>query len=49
MKEKISKERRDAEKSLLFYLRYWKKFQPQSKSKFQYEIEKLIENLKEMD
>jgi len=49
MNKKISKERKDAEQSLLFYLRYWQKFQPQSREKFQYEIDKLIENLKEMD
>ena len=49
MEAKISKERKEAESSLLFYLRYWKKFQPQSREKFQYEIDRLIENLKEMD
>lgn len=49
MSKKISKERKEAEQSLLFYLRYWQKLQPQSREKFQYEIERLIENLKAMD
>ncbi len=45
-KEKIRKE---AEKDLLFYLRYFKKFPPETKEKFQQEVEKLIEFLKELD
>jgi hypothetical protein len=49
MKEKISKERRKAEKELLFYLRYFKKFAPDSRAKFDYEIDRLVEKLKEME
>lgn len=41
--------RKEFEKDLLFYLRYFKKFPPASQWKFQYEIDRLIELLKEMD
>ena len=44
-KEKVRKE---AEKDLLFYLRYFKKFPPETREKFQQEIERLIEILKEL-
>ena len=43
------KKRKEFEKDLLFYLRYFKKFPPETRQKFQQEIEKLIELLKEMD
>jgi hypothetical protein len=49
MKTKRSKKRREVEKELLFYLRYWKKFQPEARVKFQREIDYLVELLKEMD
>ncbi len=48
MKRQSSK-RKEYEKDLLFYLRYFKKFSIASQNKFQYEIDKLIELLKEMD
>ncbi|GAB6007990.1 hypothetical protein [Dysgonomonas reticulitermitis] len=43
------KKRKDFEKDLLFYLKYFKKFPPDSQDKFQREIDKLVELLKEMD
>ena len=49
MKKKKSKKRRQAEKDLLFYLEFWKHFAPDSRAKFQIEIDRLMEELKEMD
>ncbi|MCL2649724.1 MAG: hypothetical protein FWD60_01710 [Candidatus Azobacteroides sp.] len=43
------KKRREFEKDLLFYLKYFKKFPLETKEKFQHEIDKLVELLKEMD
>jgi hypothetical protein len=47
--KKKSKKRKETEKDLLFYLEFWKYFAPDSREKFQREIDKLIEELKEMD
>lgn len=41
--------RRQAEKDLIFYLRYFKKFPPDTWDKFQREIDRLIEFLKEFE
>ncbi|MDR2652642.1 MAG: hypothetical protein LBC68_10095 [Prevotellaceae bacterium] len=49
MKKKKRKKRREAEKDLLFYLEFWKHFAPDSRDKFQKEIDRLEEELKEMD
>lgn len=49
MKKRKSKKRKEAEKDLLFYLEFWKHFAPDSRDKFQIEIDRLIEELKEMD
>ena len=45
-KEKI---RRQAEKDLLFYLRYFKKFPSETRERFQREIDLLVEFLKELE
>jgi hypothetical protein len=49
MKKKKSKKRKEAERDLLFYLEFWKHFAPESRNKFKKEIDRLIEELKEMD
>jgi hypothetical protein len=49
MKKRKTKKRKNAEKDLLFYLEFWKHFAPDSRAKFQREIDRLIEELKEMD
>jgi len=45
---KISKERKELEKDLIFYLRYIKKIAPDSREKFDLIIQKIVEKLKEM-
>lgn len=52
MKEKpVSKERRSKEKELLFYLRYYKELKSRGRyeAELDYQIEKLIEALKQKD
>lgn len=46
---KKTKKRKEYEKDLLFYLRYFKKFPPETREKFQREIDFLIELLKELE
>ena len=46
---KKKKNRKLYEKDLLFYLKYFKKFPPETREKFQQEIDYLIEFLKEME
>jgi hypothetical protein len=48
-KPRVSKARREAEENLLFYLRFFKRFPPDSRAKFDTIIQALIEELKEMD
>ena len=43
------KKRKDYERDLLFYLKFFKKFPPETRDKFQCEIDTLIELLKELD
>jgi hypothetical protein len=43
------KKRKEFEKDLLFYLKYFKKIAPDSQDKFQREIDRLVELLKQMD
>jgi len=45
---KISKERKELEKDLIFYLRYIKNIAPDSREKFDLIIQILVEKLKEM-
>lgn len=47
MSMKINKKRRELEKDLLFYLRYYKKISPDFRKNFDKIIEDLIELLKE--
>ncbi|WP_160150011.1 hypothetical protein [Parabacteroides sp. Marseille-P3160] len=47
--KKTEKIRRQAERDLLFYLRYFKKFPPDTRERFQREIDRLIEFLKELE
>ncbi|SMD46413.1 hypothetical protein SAMN00777080_5103 [Aquiflexum balticum DSM 16537] len=44
---KVTKKRRELEKDLLFYLRYYKKIAPDSRKTFNKIIEDLVELLKE--
>lgn len=44
---RVGKKRRELEKDLLFYLRYYKKIAPDSRKKFDAVIQELIEKLKE--
>lgn len=44
---KSTKKRRELEKDLLFYLRYYKKIAPDSRKKFDRIIEEIVEILKE--
>jgi hypothetical protein len=43
---KISKERKDLEKDLIFYLRYIKAISPNSREKFDLIIQEIVEKLK---
>jgi hypothetical protein len=43
---KISKERKDLEKDLIFYLRYIKAISPDSREKFDLIIQEIVEKLK---
>jgi hypothetical protein len=45
---KISKERKDLEKDLIFYLRYIKAISPDSREKFDLIIQEIVEKLKKM-
>lgn len=45
---KITKERRELEKDLIFYLRHLKKIAPDSREKIEFIIETIIEKLKKM-
>jgi hypothetical protein len=45
---KISKERRELEKDLIFYLRYIKNIATDSRAKFEIIIQNIVEKLKEM-
>ena len=45
---KISKERKDLEKDLIFYLRYIKSISPESREKFDLIIKEIVEKLKKM-
>ncbi|MDR3286252.1 MAG: hypothetical protein LBT27_02255 [Prevotellaceae bacterium] len=47
--KKISKKRLDAEDDLIFYLRNFKKFYPDSREKFRRIIYKLVQELIEME
>lgn len=49
--KKVSEERKRVEKELLFYLRYYKELKSRGhyQSELDYEIERLIEKLKEMN
>lgn len=45
---KISKERKELEKDLIFYLRHFKKIAPDSREKFEIIIQIIIEKLKDI-
>ena len=45
---KITKERKELEKDLIFYLRHLKKMPIESRPKFEIIIQKIIEKLKEL-
>lgn len=45
---KITKERKQLEKDLIFYLRHLKKMPAESREKFEIEIQRIVEKLKEL-
>jgi hypothetical protein len=47
MKRKLS-ERKILEKDLLFYLRYYQKVAPRMQAEFDFQIQQIIERLKEL-
>ena len=47
MKKKLSP-KKQLEKDLLFYLRFYKKVSPKMQSEFDYQIQQIIEKLKEL-
>ena len=47
MKKKLSP-KKELERDLLFYLRYYKKVSPKMQIEFDYEIQRIIEKIKQL-